>query len=216
MADTAVCARDADALTRLKSPMDYQRLPCAEARHWQRGRLDMAQRTRFWPEGLRGHERVFGRRAVAVERYERDDVIASGEPIRVLDNDTRQLIGRDRRQPVAGPLQLATCDRSSMDTDQHLSRTGARLLDLLQLEVLDLTRRVQTNGSHSKPSLIHQRRHMHRPRQLLKFPTNASISVGSSAVAYRKLRIGRKFGQPYEGSPTRSRPATAGRTRRWL
>src|SRR5512132_440304 len=162
MADTAVCARDADALTRLKSPMDYQRLPCAEARHWQRGRLDMAQRTRFWPERLRGHERVFGRRAVAVERYERDDVIASGEPIRVLNNDTRQLIGRDRRQPVAGPLQLATCDRSSMDTDQHLSRTGARLLDLLQLEVLDPTRRVQTNSSHSK-TLSHTSTPAHAP-----------------------------------------------------
>src|SRR5512132_4280081 len=192
MADTAVCARDADALTRLKSPMDYQRLPCAEARHWQRGRLDMAQRTRFWPEGLRGHERVFGRRAVAVERYERDNVIASGKPNHVLDNDTRQLIGRDRRQPVAVPLQLATCDRSSMDTDQHLSRTGARLLDLLQPEVLDPTRRVQTNGSHSK-TLSHRSTPAHAPppaaqisdqcqhfgRAAQQLPTENSALVGN-------------------------------------
>src|SRR4029453_9742435 len=145
MADPAVCARDADALTRLKLPMDYQRLPCAEARHWQRGRLDMAQRTRFWPERLRGHERVFGRRTVAVERYERDDIIASGESLSVLDNDTRQLIRRGRRQPVAGPLQLAACDRSSMDTHQNLSRTGARRFDLLQLEVFDPHSGVQQN-----------------------------------------------------------------------
>src|SRR6187397_407476 len=140
MADTAVCTGDTDALIWLKLPMDYQRLPCTEAGHWQSCRFDMAQRTRFWPENLRRHERVVGRRAVAIERHERDDIIASRKLVGVLHDDARQLIRRDRWQPVDGPLQLATGDRSSMDAHQHLSRTGSRRLDLLQPEILEPTR----------------------------------------------------------------------------
>jgi hypothetical protein len=57
----------------------------------------VAQRTRLGREHLRRHERVVGCHPVAVERREREHVLTGREPVAVLDDDARQLIGGDGR-----------------------------------------------------------------------------------------------------------------------
>ena len=96
MPDTTVRARDADALTGLQPAMDNQRLPGAEAGHGQRRRLDVAERTRLGREHLHRDERVVGCYPVAVKRREREHVFTGREPVAVLDDDARQLMGGDR------------------------------------------------------------------------------------------------------------------------
>src|SRR4029079_3502621 len=55
-----------------------------------------------------------------------------------LDDDTRKLVRRNRRQAIDRPLQLATRDRRRVHAHQHLARIRRGRLDLLHLQAVIL------------------------------------------------------------------------------
>ena len=106
--------------------------------------------TRLGREDLHRHEGVLSGNAIAIEGRKCEHLGAGREPIGVFGEDARQLIGRYGGQPVSWPLQLVTGDRGSMDLHQHLARTGLRLLYVVQPEILDPARRMQSDSTHGK------------------------------------------------------------------
>ena len=56
---------------------------------------------------------VLGSDAIPVEGRQREHLLPG------VDDDPRQLVGHDRRQPVGRPFQLVARDRSGVDADEH-------------------------------------------------------------------------------------------------
>lgn len=132
-ADRPGGAVDQDAFSRGQPPVVEQPLPGAERRKRDRGALGVLDRPRLADEQLGGHRRVVGGDAVTVERREREHPVAGREPGHVraeLSDDAGELVGRDRGQPVDGPLQLAAGDRGRPDADECLPWAGRRALGL--------------------------------------------------------------------------------------
>jgi hypothetical protein len=125
----------------------------------------MRQAPRFRREERSRDGRVLGGDAVAVERGQREDLVALAEVTHVrrdLGDDAGEFIRRDRGQPVDRPRQLVAGERGGMDTDERLARPREMYVELLHDESLS----VETDGSHPK----YRRRSLHSP------PSTAAIA----------------------------------------
>ena len=92
--DSATGSGDGDPLARLKAPVHNQRLPSAQSGHRQRCRLNVVQGRRLGRENLGWHQGVLGGNAIAIERRNCEHLSARRNPVGVLGENTRQLIGR--------------------------------------------------------------------------------------------------------------------------
>jgi hypothetical protein len=112
------------------------------------------ERPRLGHQQLGGHRGVVGRDAVAVERGEREHLVAGrdagGVRADLLDH-AGELVGRDRGQTVDRPFQLATGDRRRVHADERLRRAGPRPIGLLDRELLRPARRTQPDDAHHEP-----------------------------------------------------------------
>jgi hypothetical protein len=86
------------------------------------------------PEHDRRNKRVLRGDPVAVERRERENLVADRDVAHIardLRDDARQLVGRNRRQAVDRPRQLVARDGSGVDAHERLAALRARHLELL-------------------------------------------------------------------------------------
>ena len=147
--------------------MVEQPLPGAERRQRDRGALGMLERPRPADEQLGGHGGVVGGDAVAIERREREHLVAHrdvGHARPHLLDHAGELVGRDRRQPVDRPRQLVASDRGRVHADERLRGTGSRPLDLLDHELLRTSRSTEPHDAHHAASSSSRRRSGSRPR----------------------------------------------------
>jgi hypothetical protein len=114
--------------------LQEETLPRGERAHRDRCALDVIDRLRLGREDVRGNRGVLRGDAVAVERRQREDLIAGNQFFDTradgLDH-ARKLIRWDRGQSINGPVQLAARDRGRPDPDQRLTRSGDGPVDLL-------------------------------------------------------------------------------------
>jgi len=135
--DAAGRAEDQDALARFEASVVEQALPCAEGCERDRGARDVVERARLGCE-QRGRDdgEVCGR-AVAAEVGERVDLVADRDAVRVRAERgdlARELVRRDRRQAVDGPLELVLGDCRGADAHERVPGAGLRRVDLLDLK----------------------------------------------------------------------------------
>jgi hypothetical protein len=90
----------------------------------------VAQSRRLRRKHPRRDKGVLGGHAVAIERRQRINLITA------VDEDARKFVGRNRRQSIDRPLQLATRDRRRKYAHQNLARTRRRRLDLLNVQAV--------------------------------------------------------------------------------
>ena len=121
-----------------------QPLPGGERGQRDRGALGVPERARLRRQQLGGQRRVVRCDAIAVERREREDLVADryirDAGSHFLDH-SGELVGRDRRQAVGGPFQLATGYRRGMHAHERLRRTRSRPVGLPDCKLLGAARR---------------------------------------------------------------------------
>jgi hypothetical protein len=142
---------DQDALPLLQGAVVEQTLPRAQGGEWDRGARDVVQGARLGGEDVGRDGGVLGGDAVAVERGECEARVADRDALDVVSHgghDPRELVRRDRGEPVDGPGQLVTRDRRGVHTDEPLPRTQRGCLDVVQREGIETARRVEPQGSH--------------------------------------------------------------------
>ena len=121
-----------------------QSLPGGERGQRDRGALGVPERARPRHQQLGGQRRVVGCDAVAVERREREHLVAgrdAGDAGSDFLDHSGELVGRDRRQAIDRPFQLVTGDRRRVHADERLRRTRSRPFGLLDRELLGAARR---------------------------------------------------------------------------
>jgi hypothetical protein len=115
----------------------------------------MPERPRLRHQQLGGQRRVVGRDAIAVERGEREHLVAGRDAVHALPDfldHSGELVGRDRRQTVARPFEFAAGDRRRVHADERLRRTGSWPIGVLDHELLGTARRAQPEDPHHAPS----------------------------------------------------------------
>ena len=125
-------ARDQHPLASGEPPVHKQSLPGGQAPHRQRCRLDVPQSRRLRRKYLRRDQGVLGGHPVAIGRCQPIHLVTA------VDENTRQLVRRRRRQSIDRPLQLATRDRRRMYAHQDLARARRRHLDLLDVQAVSV------------------------------------------------------------------------------
>ena len=124
LADAAGGPVDEDPLARSEPAVVEQPLPGAERSERHGRRLGVAERTRLGREQLGRDRRVLGGDPVAVECGHPVHLVADGHVVDAGaegDDDARQLVGGDRREPVDGPFELVARERRRVDADERLS-----------------------------------------------------------------------------------------------
>ena len=150
-ADAARGTVDQHALARAEPAVVEQPLPGGERGQRDRGALGVPERPRLRHQQLGGHRRVVGRDAVAVERREREHLVAgrdAGDAGPDFLDHSGELVGRDRRQAVDRPFQLVAGDRRRVHADERLRRTGSWPVGVLDRELLGTARRTQPDDAH--------------------------------------------------------------------
>jgi len=153
--DASGRSQDQHAFIRTEPPSDEQTLPRGERAHRDRGALDVIDRLRLGREDVRGNSSVLRGDAVAVERRQREDLIAGSElrDIRADGLDrARKLIRRDRGESINGPVKLVARDRGGPDPDQRLAGGGDGPVDLLDQDARRAATVEESHRSHA-PSL---------------------------------------------------------------
>jgi DNA-binding MarR family transcriptional regulator len=157
LADTADRSVDQHPLASLEAAVREQALPGTE-RGQRNGRaLDMAERRRLRSERRRRDDGVLGGDTVAVEGRQREDLVAGGDRHDLVcdrRNHTRELVRRDRGQPVERPLELAARDRRRVHLDERLAEAERTSLDRLVAETVDAGR-VEPDCPHCSRNCDH-------------------------------------------------------------
>ena len=89
--------------------------------------------------------------AIAVERGQREHLVAgrdAGDARADFLDHSGQFVGRDRRQTVDRPFQLAAGDRRRVHADKRLRQTGSWPVGLLDRELRWTARRTQPDDAH--------------------------------------------------------------------
>src|SRR5512132_3589538 len=162
--DASGRSQDQHPLIGAETPSDEETLPRGERAHRDRGALDVIDRLRLGREDVRGNRSVLRGDAVAVERRQREDLIAGSElrDIRANGLDhARKLIRRDRGQSIDGPVKLVARDRGRPDPDQRLTGGGDGPVDLLDHDARRAASVEESHRSHG-PELTESRLSMIR------------------------------------------------------
>ena len=150
-ADGASRTVDEDAPVRAEPAVVEQPLQGGERGQRDRGALGMTERPRLRHEQFGGQRGVVGRDAIAVERGEREHLVAGrdhGDVAADFLDHSAEFVGRDRRQTVDRPLQLAAGDRRRVHADERLRQTGSWPVGVLDRELFGTACRAQPDDPH--------------------------------------------------------------------
>ena len=128
VADAAGRSVDQHPLALLQSPVIEQPLPGAERGQGDGGALLVAERLRLGSEERGPDDDVLGRGAVAIEVGERPHRVTDRQRVDIGPDGghlARELVRRDRGQPIHRPSELVRRDRGGMDPDERFARLRA-------------------------------------------------------------------------------------------
>jgi hypothetical protein len=146
MTDAARGTGDQDAFPLLQPAVLEQTLPGAQGRERDRRARNVVQGARLGSEEIRLDGGVLGRDAVAVERGEREAGLADRDALYIGSqgsHDARELVGRDRGEPVHGPGQLVSRDGGGVDVDECLAGARRGRLDVVQRQAVEAAGRME-------------------------------------------------------------------------
>jgi len=144
-------AVDQDPLSRLETTVVEEPLPRGQPRHRDRRALDVIEACRFRRQEVRGNEGVLGGDAVAVERGQRIHLGAHRglrDPGTDGLDDAGQLVRRDRRQAVDGPLELVPGDRGGVHAHERFRGSVLRHFDVVEREPVAAGVGVEPDRAH--------------------------------------------------------------------
>jgi hypothetical protein len=153
LADPAGRAVDQHPLARGESAVIQEPLPGAERRQRHGGRLGVAETARLGREHLDRDRGVVCGDSVAVERRHPEHLVTNGHALDAGPDgghDAGQLVRRDRRKPVDGPLELVARERRGVDAHQRLSGARRRDRNLLADQCLGAAGRSQNHRAHRR------------------------------------------------------------------
>jgi hypothetical protein len=151
VADAARRAVDEYPFAGLQAAVLEQPLPGTQACQRDCRTLDVTERPRLLCQERRAHDAVVGSDAVAVEAGQRKNVVAGGDlgDARChLDDRARELVGRNRRQAVGGPVELVACECGGVDAHERFASGRCSDLHFVDREILDAVGAVQSERTH--------------------------------------------------------------------
>lgn len=192
---------DQDPLPGLQVTVVEESLPGSERSERNGGTFDMSARSRLGRENRLRDNRVLSGGSVAIEAAQSVHGVANREFVNVgrqRRDDTGELVRRDRRQTIGGPLELAARDRGGMYADEHLAQRRARRFHAVISKPRRVACRVQAYSAH---------RYRHRWRHNLLRTHHLIFRFGTSRRRRRALgvlRLGcgsQRIGVPMDQCP---------------